>query len=100
VIWPLAAWLAINVPPIPYADHQDRNGAILNACQHTVIAYTIFPEASEFCARQGFADAAWIVKRSETIAKEAQYPLRGLWIELAKVLLGASLELNPPSHAA
>jgi NAD(P)-dependent dehydrogenase (short-subunit alcohol dehydrogenase family) len=48
VSWPLAAWLAINVPPIRYADYQDHDGAILDACQHTVSPTRYFQRLPSF----------------------------------------------------
>ena len=67
-------------PPIDFAavaeaDDGDEHDAVVEIGDDAPIADAVFPEIAEVLAAQGFADAAGVVQRGDTVAQELRRPV-------------------------
>ena len=59
--------LAVNLAAIANLNNEDSQSAILYAADDSVIAYAVFPQLAQLGTLECFANAAGVVKHSNTL---------------------------------
>ena len=96
IVW--RSGLSVNCSPIAYANNQDADKLVFDACDDAVVANTVLPEVAEFRALERLANAALVVKWGNAIVEEAVYSAPYLWVKPIQFVLRSWVKVNRPGH--